>query len=365
MKEEIFKAYEAIKPNAAAKERMLANILSAAFDMQKGEKEMDAERIETKISDTEKKMRIERKDKNMQDVGKETNMRIRKTGKEKWETRRKVQAVAALVLALSVPTVVAYAAGIFELHNLSLGKIVVEDPMAEVKEREMDVVSLQGTLDSPEAQACAEWLDYEEEYDKDEAILSEIGNNPTEFDEKYASYNCYTQEMADKIDEICEKYNLSLLSDAQVADTYQELCSQAGVGDFCSGMSENVYISVADGGIFYGDGSLSIGGEAMIGKAGAKACKTDFEFVRSVKGTFSPYYVTTENLDAFEEWEYITANGQRLLLARSDTKGLIVVDKEESFVVVNILGDILSGEFELDKETMERLAESFDFSVIK
>lgn len=321
IKEEIYKAYETIKPDEADKERMLENILNAASDMK--------------------------------NTGKETNM-------GKWKKMHKLQLAAALALALIIPGTVAYATDFFGLRNISIGKTVIEEPGLEG--REVDVISLQGMSESPEGKACAEWAEFCEEYDKDGAIIAEIGNGPTGLDPKYAEYNCYTQEMADKIDEICEKYQLSLLEGCEIADTYEQLCSNVGIGDVCGGATEGVHHSV-NGGFSFEDGSFEFEGMAYID--GTNGCVTDYQFSRSVKGTFSSYSLNVGNIDNYKQWEYTTANGETVMLANSADKALIIVDKEESFVVVNVLGDIFAGTFDVSDEALEKLADSFDFSIVR
>lgn len=326
MKKEIYNAYETIKPDAAAKERMLANILNAAADTA--------------------------------NTGKETNMK-------KQRKSYKLQIAAALAFALIIPAAGAYATNLFGLQKIHLGKTTVEDfnePTSEVTEREVDIISLQGVADSPEAKACAEWTAFCEEYDKDEAIISQIGNGPTGLDEKYTeAYNCYTQEMADKIDEICEKYQLSTLRNLTIADTYEELCSQSGIGDVCGGSSKNVSHSTL-GGYFYEDGTLEFEGTAVINEP--SVYMVDYQFCRSVKGSFCTYILNVENINDYEQWEYTTACGKTVLLANSDSKALIIADLDDSFIVVNILGDISTNKLELNNNALEALADSFDFSAV-
>lgn len=323
MKKEIYNAYETIKPDAAAKERMLANILDAAADTS--------------------------------NTGKASNMKKQKKS-------YKLQIAAALAFALIIPAAAAYATNLFGLQKIHLGKITVEDfnePTSEITEREVDIISLQGIADSPEAKACAEWTAFYEEYDKDGAIISQIGNGPTGLDKKYTeAYSCYTQEMADKIDEICEKYQLSTLKNLTITDTYEELCSQSGLGNVCIG-SKNVYHS-ATGGYFYDDGTLNFEGTAIINEP--SICMTDYQFCRSVKGSFCTYILNVDNINDYEQWEYTTANNDTVLLANSDSKALIIADMDNSFVVVNIVGDIFSGKFDINHEALEAIADSFDFS---
>ena len=82
-----------------------------------------------------------------------------------------------------------------------------------------------------------------------------------------------------------------------------------------------------------------------------------YQFTRNVKGTFSNVALTVGGIDDYKQWKYVTENGQTLLLANSGYKGLIILETEKSFVVVNVPAEI-------GNEELELLAESFDFSVI-
>lgn len=324
MKKEIFDAYETIKPDEAAKERMLANILAADSSMSFNKK-------------------------------KETNMK-------KWKTKYKLELAAALSLVLVIPAAAAYATNLFGLRDMGIGQITIEDPLKEETEREVDAISLQGMSDSPEAMACAEWTTFYEEYDKDGKIISEIGNEPTGIDPRYGeAYNCYTHEMKDKVDEICEKYQLSILEGCEIANTYEDLCSRSGIGNVCRGASENT-INTPTGGYFYEDGTLQFEGTVTV--AEPAACMTDYQFCRSVKGSFCSTILNIGNADDYEQWEYTTVNGDRVSLANSDAKALIIAERDESFIVVNVLGNIMEDTFDVTNEALESLADSFDFSVI-
>lgn len=86
---------------------------------------------------------------------------------------------------------------------------------------------------------------------------------------------------------------------------------------------------------------------------------------RTMKGTFRGTSVNVGNLEAYEEWNYTTKNGETILLATDgSSKALIIAEKEKSFVMVNVYGDIWGGTFGIGKEKLEKLAEAFDFSMI-
>ena len=63
----------------------------------------------------------------------------------------------------------------------------------------------------------------------------------------------------------------------------------------------------------------------------------------------------------YREWNYMTESGEIVLLAVSDMKALIVVERDHSIIVVNVLGDLLEKTFEVSDEALEELADAFDF----
>lgn len=322
MRKKIKECYETMKPDDAARERMLANILRASSAQNTARKEIDM---------------------------------------KKNKTNHMLKFAAAFVLTLAIPAAAVYAAGFFRLDNMGIGKETVGDwPGGDP--REVDMISLQGLSDSPESKACAEWSEFFWGYDEDEAILSQVGNGPSGVDDKYEAYTCYTQEMADKVDEICEKYQLSLLTGLETANTYEEFLGKSGYGDIRGG-SDQVALTVWDG-YFYEDGTFGVDGEALISMDGQAPCKTDYQFSRSMKGTFSPIELNIEDVNAYEQWEYTTKSGETVLLAKSSFKALILLDQETCFLSVNVLGDIMSDTFDVSKEALEALADSFNYAAV-
>ena len=69
-------------------------------------------------------------------------------------------------------------------------------------------------------------------------------------------------------------------------------------------------------------------------------------------------------MEEYHEWEYLSESGQTVLLANSSLKALIIAERDHSFIVVNVLGDLPSDTLEMSDEMLESLADLFDFSVI-
>ncbi len=338
MKKEIYDAFEAIKPEEDAKKRMLTNIQSMASE------------------------EFTRRNGSMRKTISKRILRI---------------AAAAAAIVILLPTA-AYAIELFGLNEISLGERELEVPVRidegengtegkfEVEKTKVDMISLQGVADSPEAMACREWLDFYESYDADGAIAKEIGNDSTEFREEYGAYSCYTREMADKIDELCEKYQLKKKEEPVIVDDYKTILSRAGIGDILK-PSEEV-LNTMQGEICDSDGNFNLGGEILLPED--SDCIIIYEFTRSVKGYFDTTVLNVGNIEDYEQWEYETENGVTVLLARKGDKALIISDREESFVSVCMDGYLRKNPngiwtpYEISRENLEKIAETIDFSMI-
>lgn len=218
--------------------------------------------------------------------------------------------------------------------------------------------------DSSEYQACAEWWDFCAGYDTDFAILEQMEEEELEAENEYEAYTCYTPEMEQKVDEICEKYSLSKVSGFQIVDDYSELCSKAEVGDFCVRASENVKQTVLSSYLY--DGAFLMEANAVL--AGSSMYEASYQFARIKKGYFTSAYLDFGDISERSVREYTTKKGENVLFANitNDERGshtYIIAEREESFIVINVLGD-MSDITDVNDEGLELLAEAFDFAAI-
>ena len=289
-----------------------------------------------------------------------------------YSTKSGVVLAAVLTGSLLVATTV-YAVYFFGLRDLYLGKENVldlserdlwEEEISEkdIPRREADIISLGGIAGTPEYMICSEWRKFQQNYDTDGTLLAEIGNGFAGLEEEYELvYNCYTQDMADEVDRLCEKYGLSKLEGFYLAEDYDDLCKRADIGDVCKSAGENVKWSFYDG-YLYNDGTFYMEGRAEW--KNSLQYMTDYEFIRTVKGSFNPVTLNVGAIEEYHEWNYTTGNGRSVLLANSDAKALIIAERDGSYIVVNVLGDLASDTFEVSDVMLEELAEAFNFEVI-
>lgn len=322
LKEEIYNSYKEIKPDDGAKKRMLKNIRASAS------------------CGNGKKRRI--------------------------NVMKKSVKLAACIAAATLLMATAVYAGLIGLRNLDAGKEEVLDASkgpvegqesAEPATITVDMITTGGMAGSPEYEACMEWKKFEDGYD-----TGELNNDIPNFGEEYEAYAVYTQEMADKLDEICEKYQLSKLTGFMVADDYEDLCEKAKTGDFLGGTSGNVENEYEDA-YLYSDGTFNMSGAAVV--SGSSACRSDYQFLRNMKGTLDTAMLNVGDIDGYKQWNYTTSSGVEVMLSNNgSTKALIIVEREKSFIMVNLLGDILAKTFDVSDEALEAIADSFDFTAL-
>lgn len=212
----------------------------------------------------------------------------------------------------------------------------------------MELLSLQGWFGSPEHQAAADWQDFLNHYD-DGGALDAIGNGDTGLSDRYLPYGVWTQEMADTLDTIAAKYGLALHQDSTIYDDTAAFL--AVTGPFID--PALIYPGYA-----YPDGTFQCDG----GWTAADGVERGFQFRRTAKGVFDEVYLNIGDANAYRQWVYETAEGVSLLLAErvDGSHALILADRPESFVAVNILGT----EDPLSREDLEAFAEGIDFSVL-
>ena len=306
----------------------------------------------------------------------ETFSQVRGTGEIRWEDyemRRRGRSLkwlvtlAASVALLAALSALAVAANFFGLRDVLLpekGGVYVTDENGVVipGEREFkDFVSLSGWGDTPESKALAEWEAFQEAYDPDGSIIAEIGNEPTGFEDRYGFYLVYTQEMADKLEKIIAKYGLKLHEWMEVVlpETWG-----AAVGDF---WRENV---TPYSGYIYENGTFRFDGGAELGAGELKGYgPIEYQFSRSVKGTFDDVVLNIGDLGGFEEWGYRAADGTSVTLGLGErNRSLILADLGDSFVLVNVLtgrqGDDTFSSGPIGREELEALADSFLYSTL-
>lgn len=314
------KAYEPIRPDAEARDRMLKNILLSS--------------------------------------------EIPPAGKDERLMRRKMKPlVIAAIIALMI-LMMGCAIVALNLGDMKLAEENRTDGYSQ-QEKVENIVSLQGFVGSKNYQAAKEWYDFLQSYDPDYRILQSLSNAETMMPEEYWSYNCYTTEMAEKVDEICEKYGLQKQGMAKLFDSVEYFYGTLNISGLIHPDAEAE--ARIEPSYYYQTGSFMLDCEMKLtGSDSPWIYPIEFQMYCVMKRDFDDVYLNVGDIACYDQWEYTTKDGTEVLLAISPDKALMIVDKQEYFVTMNILnprvGDILYGEQMMSRAAMECFADAFDYS---
>ena len=269
-----------------------------------------------------------------------------------------IAAVISLLLLL-----VGCAAVLISLQKVSLGHMVFTDSREETFGR--DVISLHGYVDSPEYQAVLEWMEFENSYDSDKTLLHQADANHYMPPPDYEAYTCYTEEMCGKLDEICQKYGLALAGPIYFPE---EPVQTLEAVDISSVENEgSCWKLLLNEGRYYRSGSFYLGGTFQ--NRLAEEVDWDamsFQYFAAKKNVFFTSFLTTDNLDSFDAWEYTAWDGTELLLAQNQERGLIYADTEDVFISIVLYfrhGDVTQPGSPEDRASMERIADTFRYAI--
>lgn len=271
-------------------------------------------------------------------------------------------AAAAAAALLGAMTATALAFNLFGLRDIAfpekttLHVPVVDYDTGEVhyEDRVVDMISLQGYADTPEAQACVEWQRFYLEYTN----AHTFGNDIYDEGGRYWCYSVYDDEMAAKFDEIVAKYSLELHQNQTFIEDRDGFLEAVGPTFLADS-------NIAYWGYRYDDGTTSLEGDAELEGYGT----LEYQFHYSRKGYFDEGTLNVSDLANYTEWDYTTANGVALKLALGKlNRSFIWADLPEGFLFINILsgmeGDDTFSSGPIGRNQVEGLAEQFDFTAL-
>lgn len=257
-----------------------------------------------------------------------------------------IAAIIALLLFLVGCTVV------YVLHLEDLVVRKHTSTIQRTEQEEADAISLI-SLQNINQPALVEWLDFLKSYDPDRSLMAANDNNESGIPEPYhLVYGCYTWDMVEKLDEIAEKYDLQLLSEDVNLQAYAHNVLYDAL-NFKSVVKENTPAEVEYlDSYFYLEGTFDANmlihlpnqQEDMLVKL--HYCKKDY---------LDPVVESIRDINQYEQWHYMQADGIDLLLAVDSENAQIYADLDDAFVSIHT--DAVS------KECLEHLAEVFDFTI--
>lgn len=225
-------------------------------------------------------------------------------------------------------------------------------------------LSLQGYNGSPEQLAMKEWLDFQDQYDQDNALLDANNHNESGIPEQYyLNYRCYTFEMVDKLNEILDKYSLKPLGSQFLFQRWEEplFYKALQIDSLCqpNGGLEGLSGYIFPEGSFHAEGDQTLAGEEDSRIVTFTYAKNQYLY---------PYYLAVKDLELWEQWHYTTADGTDVLLATYKNALLIICDCGDGFIQIGTENNTPNTYVEQPAEPMtqqkaEQIADSFNYSI--
>lgn len=304
--EDIYHAYDALRPDDGAKERMLRNIQAEASPRR--------------------------------------------------ETPRKGRTFrGTLILAAALALVATLVTTGFATEWFGLASLGQRQEPSDWGSGQETMLRLQGLADTPACRAAAAWNDWCAVYDPDPADII-IPDAP------YLYYGCQTREMIQKLDELAAEYGLSLLpGEALFLADEMALLENEGLSVSLRRDTDRIQ-NRYEAAYGYSDGTFVMDGTVTFTDGTWTAEPVPYKLYRTMKKTMTVSELNLGDLVVFpyEDWPY----GQ-LLLALGNDRALIVADQEDAFVVVEVLGtyygDIVDGEVHMTHDHIQAIADAFSF----
>lgn len=267
--------------------------------------------------------------------------------KRKHAVRPQHAVLAAIICLLAL--LLAGCGIVYALHlkQLKIGTEALPIPETDssegqtLPEIQLTVFSLQGIQGTPNYLANQEWLAYTQHY-----VASD--GEYWESDPAYWAYSVQNQEMVDMLDEICSKYGLEIIG----KPWHEQIdCNQflplLGIKSLLK-PDAAASLSIPSGRYFQG-GSFTIYGTL---DRGDTSVMFTYQYVK--KDVFYDVFGYA-NADTVTQRNYTTADGVPLLFLESEQSGMILADKADAFISINVT---MTGNVSL-----EQIAECFDFTI--
>ena len=271
-----------------------------------------------------------------------------------------IAAAAAAVLILA-----GCVACVLTLRHYSMGKEPYLQKFDESglavppRQREYDLISNRGHQGDPIYEAQKEWM----EYTAGLTPGSNVADDPDIPNNFEYIYGCHTPDMLEKAREILGKYQLKPLTWDLTVQRWQEDAFWEAVG-FDSFLRPDAQAELgAVAGTCYLPGNFDMESEVILDDH-----TYPLSYQYGDKRYFPPNWQLLMDLDRFEQWEY-TSGGTPVLLALDAGRGIgyIFADRGSDMIVLHLmdgLPPLEPGTAEMDKATLESLADLFDFTRI-
>lgn len=281
------------------------------------------------------------------------------------ETEKKRTPAKRIWMIAAVITALAILAGCVS-YVLSLQDLVLFEGSYENGEtgetEPRAVISLQGPAGSKAYLAAQEWLEWKASYDPEKKLYSEEAR--AAFPEEYQPYVVYTQEMKDKLDAICDKYDIELMGRPYYDTDNAYVLEALQIDGICRkdspAQTEEHIRYIYRNGSFAANCAITLDEELW-----PEPLLVDYTCY--YKDAFHEVVLSIADFEDYEQWNYTATDGKEMLLALDPEKALIFAQTGDWFFTVTHIdtkaGNVLDGEITMSKETLETVANAFDFKI--
>jgi len=296
MKPRLYDAFDDLRPDQAARERMLQNILNQASDLPP--------------------------------AGKDVTM--------KPYLKKSLLIAAVLTLAL---TLMGCAVVLMRLSDLRIAEETYTEnahyerdgSKVPAQEKSRTVTSLQGITGSKNQQAAQEWYEFTKSYDPNLEKIEENYLAP----EEYQAYRVYNEEMLQKVKALCEKYDLlpagrQVLIQHYQSDVFLDLIGAESLLKPGKAETADYY-----GGTLYACGNFDISVEMELSGEQHQWKRPVWFSIRYYDKAY--FDAVTVHLDSdAKQWNYTLSDGTDVLIVKVDNCAWVFCDREDAFLSARI-----------------------------
>ena len=232
------------------------------------------------------------------------------------------------------------------------------------------ILTLAGLKGTPSYQAAQEWFDYLEEYNSKPENQDDMTGSRPKFPAEYDMYNLRTQEMKDALDKILNKYSLKPAGAELPFRTPAQLLRALDMENVLRAES-SAKMQVLNAN-YYENGNLDFEFNFTIpGEGEIPPEDTWGGLYYRRKDCLIPDVASLNEKDNWREWNYTTAAGNNVLIARSSSAwdAWIFCDMADCTASLRLeaikeyYSDDSVREVELSDRQLELLADAIDFSL--
>ena len=209
-----------------------------------------------------------------------------------------------------------------------------------------------------EQQALREWEAFKEGYDRDRSLAQANNFNESGVPENFfQNYGCYTVEMQDAFQAILDKYHLKPLGQPVHFSDWEEgmLYKALQIGSLTrDGTTRHM------AGYFFPEGSFHA---EFIFRPPEEENERVVSYVYDNEDYLDPYFFVMGDMDAWEQWNYTTADGTGVVLAMLGDDLCIFCRRPDGVFHISV-GDSGSDGAALTRAHAQQLADCFDYTII-